>query len=497
MTRAPGTYGWVDRAAATVRTFAAGEPPHPLHRETRPGSPYPIDAMPAVMRAAIEDVCIITQAPLELVASSALAAAATLAQGIGDVSHPVTNSTLPCSLFLASLAESGDRKSTVEKILFSPIKAWEQQAWEKYNERQKDKKAEGEERSGNIAFDDEDKQPTIIVNDTTAEGLIRLMARSIDIKCLATSEGGVFTSGYAMRDEGRSYAISILCSLWDGAEVRRNRAKETDPPLFGKRLSMSIAIQPKLGLEWLRKDGLSEQGLSSRLLVCHPESKIGKRILEVGFEKDIQAAHERLKNGWERQLSSLLANFDVDGASHLSNVLAFTPEAREFFRGFYNEIEAAMGKGRPLSNAKDIANKVGEQAVRIAAVFVLFVNPYATEIDEEAIRAGVDVAAYYLSEGLRLSEEATIDKGTKDALEVWSWVKKSVVEKNERKVFYLKEVYDNGPRPIRNADAARTAIAVLVNHGFVKPTASKELDGRKRSECWIIRDEALADDPHR
>jgi hypothetical protein len=80
------------------------------------------------------------------------------------------------------------------------------------------------------------------------------------------------------------------------------------------------------------------------------------------------------------------------------------------------------------------------------------------------------VAAYYLNEGLRLSEEATIDKGTKDALEVWSWVKKSVVKKNERKAFYLKEVYDNGPRPIRNADAARTAIAVLVNHGFVKPT---------------------------
>ena len=48
------------------------------------------------------------------------------------------------------------------------------------------------------------------------------------------------------------------------------------------------------------------------------------------------------------------------------------------------------------------------------------------------------MAAYYLSEGLRLSEEATIDKGTKDALEVWSWVKKSVVEKNEVKFTWTK-----------------------------------------------------------
>jgi hypothetical protein len=358
--------------------------------------------MPVVMRNAVEDVCIITQAPRELVATSALAAAATLAQGIGDVSHPVTNSTLPCSLFLASLAETGDRKSSVERILFGPIKAWEREAWDKYNERQIAKE-NVEECSGNITrLDDDDKQPTIIVNDTTAEGLVRLMTRSISIKCLATSEGGVFASGYAMRDEARSYTISILCNLWDGGEVRRIRAKENDPPLFGRRLSMSIAIQPKLGLEWLRRDGLSEQGFSSRLLTCYPESKIGKRLLEAGFEKDIYAAHERLKSGWERRMRSLLANFEVASISHLSNILLFTPAAREVFRGFYNDIESAMGKGRSLSNARDIANKIGEQAVRIAAVLVLFVNPYATEINETAIASGIDLATYYLDEALRL-----------------------------------------------------------------------------------------------
>lgn len=501
--------GWGDRAEGrAARPFADGEPPNPLHREIRPGSPYPVDALPDVMRRTVEDVGIITQAPVELIATSALAAAATLAQGIQDVVHPATGRVSPCSLFFASLAETGERKSTVEGELFEPIKKWEKHEWQEYkkraaekSKREKDHEGGYQDEDGNLIFEDEDKQPTILVNDTTAEGLVKLLGCSIDVKCLATSEGGVFTGGHAMRDEGRSYTVSVVCSLWDGAEVRRHRAKENDPPLFGKRLSMSIAIQPKLGLEWLRTEGLSEQGFSSRLLTCYPESKIGSRSLEAGFEEGVKAARERLRRGWEPKLKHLLDCLKVTGGSPLGTALEFSADARERYRTFYNEIERAMGKNRSLSNAKELANKMAEQAVRIAAIIVIFNDPNANLVELRDMEAAIALAEYYLSEGLRLIEVSAIDKETKDTLEIWGFVKRVFVEhedeKKRRSVFYLKEIYDRGPRSIRDASVARKAIGVLVEHGFVRKLPKTRIDGRVRSECWEIRVEALADDPHR
>jgi hypothetical protein len=117
------------------------------------------------------------------------------------------------------------------------------------------------------------------------------------------------------------------------------------------------------------------------------------------------------------------------------------------------------------------------------------------------IEAAIALAEYYLSEGLRLIEVSAIDKETKDTLEIWGFLKRAFAEhedeKKRRSIFYLKEIYDKGPRSIRDASVARKAIGVLVEHGFVRKLPKTRIDGRVRSECWEIRAEALADDPHR
>jgi len=54
------------------------------------------------------------QAPVEMVASSALSVASLAAQSLADVRRSVTL-TGPCSLYYLTVAESGDRKSTVDR----------------------------------------------------------------------------------------------------------------------------------------------------------------------------------------------------------------------------------------------------------------------------------------------------------------------------------------------------------------------------------------------
>jgi hypothetical protein len=85
---------------------------------------YPIDALPPVIRGAVEEVQDAVQAAPEMVASSALAVCSLAAQSLADVSR---NRALPgpCGLYFLTAAESGDRKSTVDRLLGQAVRRFE------------------------------------------------------------------------------------------------------------------------------------------------------------------------------------------------------------------------------------------------------------------------------------------------------------------------------------------------------------------------------------
>ena len=60
------------------------EGPQPLVREIAPGAPYPVQAL-GPLRAAVEAVQGMTQAPVAIPAQSALAVASLAVQGFADV----------------------------------------------------------------------------------------------------------------------------------------------------------------------------------------------------------------------------------------------------------------------------------------------------------------------------------------------------------------------------------------------------------------------------
>ena len=95
---------------------AAGRRPRPEPLIGQIGrTPYPVDALPMAIRRAVEEVQACVQAPVEMVASSALATASLAAQALADVRR---NRTLigPIGLYFLTVAESGERKSTVDRL---------------------------------------------------------------------------------------------------------------------------------------------------------------------------------------------------------------------------------------------------------------------------------------------------------------------------------------------------------------------------------------------
>jgi putative DNA primase/helicase len=99
--------------------------PHPLAATIEP-EPYPLDALPDTIRAAVEEVAGFVKAPAALVASSALAALSLACQAHIDAKR-AEKLHGPVSLFLLTIADSGERKSTCDGFFVSSIRQYQEE----------------------------------------------------------------------------------------------------------------------------------------------------------------------------------------------------------------------------------------------------------------------------------------------------------------------------------------------------------------------------------
>ena len=99
--------------------------PHPLAAKIEP-EPYPLDALPDTIRAAVEEVAGFVKAPAALVASSALAALSLACQAHIDAKR-AEKLHGPVGLFLLTIADSGERKSTCDTFFTSAIRQYQEE----------------------------------------------------------------------------------------------------------------------------------------------------------------------------------------------------------------------------------------------------------------------------------------------------------------------------------------------------------------------------------
>jgi len=99
------------------------EQPQPLAPKEEP-KPYPLDALPPTVRAAVEEVQGFVKAPVPLVASSALGALSLAVQAHVDMKR-AERLTGPVGVFLLTIAASGERKSTCDRLFFQAIRDYE------------------------------------------------------------------------------------------------------------------------------------------------------------------------------------------------------------------------------------------------------------------------------------------------------------------------------------------------------------------------------------
>jgi hypothetical protein len=277
------------------------EPPRPLMRELPPADPYPVDALGDVLGAAARAINDRVQAPLPICGQSVLAAAALAAQGHADVVLPIgPGQPRPLSLYLVTIALSGERKSACDTEAMWPIRRREaalREAHEAdtlryahdraaYDAARKTalKSGDGDRAAICAALDDLGAEPTpplepmLTCPEPTYEGMCRLLAAGQPSIGVCAAEGGQYIGGHAMSDEARLRTAAGMSALWDGEPIRRVRAGDGITMLPGRRVSVHLMAEPAVADIWLRDRLLIDQGLLSRTLLTAPDSAMGSRL---------------------------------------------------------------------------------------------------------------------------------------------------------------------------------------------------------------------------
>ena len=109
-----------------------GTEPLPLRRALPPAEPFPLSALGPLLEGAARAIMDRVQCPDAIAAQSVLGAASLAAQAHADVIIPATGHARPLSLFLVTVAASGERKSAADREALGPIYDRERELRDQY-----------------------------------------------------------------------------------------------------------------------------------------------------------------------------------------------------------------------------------------------------------------------------------------------------------------------------------------------------------------------------
>lgn len=478
------------------------EGPQPLLREIAAPADFPVHAL-GPLREAVTAAAGETQAPLAIAAGSTLAVASLATQSMADV--VTLGGIRPLSLYALTIAQSGERKSSCDRLLLRGLREVEETeavayaaAFERWTKDQKihaakekaalrllegkgGKRLEGE--ADLRALGPEPAAPVLpyrTMTEPTLEGMFRSFLHGQSSQGLLTDEAGSFLAGHAMNQDNRTKTLAGLNALWDGAPIDRTRAGDGCFRLYGKRLAIHLMTQPAVAHAFL-SDGLAaDTGFLARCLMAEPASRIGTRYSHTA--KPNPYALEAFASRLKAILAAPVPLAD-DGRSLKPRLLKLSPQARVVLTQFADEVEGESGPGRAFSHVTGTASKAAEQAARLAGVMEMWGDLEAAEISMATMIDAVELSRFYLGEASRLSSAATVSQEIAAAEKLRLWLLSSWREGDIAK----SEILQFGPACCRESIKADHAAALLERHGWLHALPEgHHLRGKSRKLSWRI-----------
>lgn len=463
--------------------------PHPLTARIEI-VPFPLDSLPPLVREAVREVASFTQAPIALIASCALSSLSLVGQAYINVAR-TTKLTGPVSLFMLTIADSGERKSTCDGNFNSPVRQYERDqsqarepevtkyradiaAWnakvggvkERIKQSAKAGKLKPEDDHELFQLEKQMPEPPLIprllYSDATPEALAYSLAKGWPSGGLMSSEaGGVFGS-HAMGSDSVMRNLALLNQLWDGGSITIDRRTSESFKVENVRLTVGLQVQEATLQEFFNKSGALARGTGflARFLVAWPTSTQGYR--QFAEPPDSTPHLDKFHN----RLTEILGNepaFNDQGGLD-PKMLRLTKEAKSLWVDYYNEVEQGLREGGELYDVRDVASKSADNVARMAALFHWF-SESGDRIGRDAVQSATAICAWYLHESRRFFGELAIPQEMVNASKVDDWLIRYCRREGASEVG-KSDVLQYGP--VRKAKLLDDAIGELVQLNRVR-----------------------------
>lgn len=480
------------------------EPPLPLRRPVKEQAPYPTECF-LNLEQALVDVANGLNVPVSMAGNSMLGVLDLLTQSIANVRTRRFSAT-PLSLYLMSIAESGDGKSETESVFMKPIERCEREKQKEYQDAYRDymaeraayerelealkkKKIPRSEYSAALKelMRDAPKAPVnplFTIADTNIEGLYRFLSEGKPHVGLFTDEGARLFGGTAFSQDNAQKTVGALTAVWSGKALDKMRYGDGTTKLFDRRVCSNIMMQPVIAEKLFADALLSGQGYLCRQLITWPAPMM-KSSSQVAVEN--LPSLKVFYDACERLLAVPL-KCDAESGGIIFDELVLSDEAHAEYDRFFDYIEAnrqAEGEYAPVSG---YAKRAAEQALRIAGVLTLAHDPACRVISLEFMVAGIQLSEWYLDEVLRITLDDIASPEVIRAEKLLNWYAERGIEMTS-----VRQVLRCGPGGLREKKAVEATIKTLVEHGWLVPVEGSadvwegDEGTHKARKAWKVR----------
>lgn len=453
---------------------------------------YPLEALPDELKQAVDEVQHFTQAPVPLVACSALASLSLACQGLVDIQRE-QGLRGPVGLFTLVIAESGERKSSSDGFFRKPIDQYEREqvvaagpdalkhekqlvAWEARVSGLKDrirklsrdgKASDSAERELEELYSSKPVTPVVprlLYGDVTPEALAYGLAKEWPSGGILSAEAGSVLGGHAMSTESIMRNMSLLNTLWDGVRMKVDRRTSESFVVDGARLTFGLQVQPQTLLAFFEKHGELARGIGfmARFLIAWPESTQGTRFFRSPPKS--WSALEQLAGRMCRLLNTPVS---LEDGRLVPNLLCLSPNARQVWIDTHDAVESELSSTGELVSVRDVASKAADNVARLAALFHVLRRGPSGEVDAHDVVGAGKIVSWHLQEAKRFFSLAqpTNERSPAEVLE--KFLKKKAVELDTRQIPF-REVQQFGPTSLRSQAALDEALSILSSHGRLR-----------------------------
>jgi hypothetical protein len=379
----------------------------------------------AAFREYLSSVATALQVSIEAVAPLAMGVCSLACSRTFEV-EPLRGWREPAPLWTVVLLDPGERKSALLAALTEPLHRWQTDErirlkfeLAKHSEARRTLdarlnglrarigrakscevaalEAEAQSIATKLAATPELQAPELVTADATPEAVRDLLARNgekLGLVSAETDAGQLLGSRYA-----ESPNLSLFLSAHAGEPAPVHRVGR-DIPLDRPALAFVLCVQPEALADVLRDPAAVGRGLTSRILLIRPVSRMGARELTPA------PVPPNLREWWAKAVGGILdipwpgrVVLTADGVTRSesqSRVLTLAPDAHAALCDLRADIESHLteiGDLRPISG---FASKLPGALARLALSMQVLQDPGASAIDGPTMRAACAWAPFLI-----------------------------------------------------------------------------------------------------